>query len=93
MVKKPNKLKQLHQQLTKALTIDVVAFLLYLLFAGLGITWLKVTTSLIAILISLLCLYRLYMTRELLRRRSFWMTVLAVSVIVCTLFSLILNFP
>ena len=38
-------------------------------------------------------LYFLFMSRELLRRRSFWMTVAAACVIICLLFSLILKFP
>ena len=38
-------------------------------------------------------LYQLYMTRELLRRRSIWMTLAAACVIICVLVSLILKFP
>ena len=54
---------------------------------------LKVVTAIFCFLISGAILYYLFMTRELLRRRSFWMTVAAACIIVCLLFSLILKFP
>ncbi len=93
MARKVNRYKQLERYLSYALIADAVLFVLYLLVAGFGIIWLKVILAIIAILLSGLCLYCLYVTKELLRQRSLWMSVASVSVIVCTLFSLILSFP
>ena len=39
------------------------------------------------------CLAFLYLTRELTRRRSLWMTTASGGILICLLFSLILNFP
>ncbi len=93
MARKPNRYQIMEHYMTYALLADTVLFVLYLVFAGLGITWLKVTLSIIAILLSLLILTYLYLTKELLRRRSLWMSVAAAAITVCILFSLILNFP
>lgn len=86
-----------YQQLQWYLTYGIIAaaglFALYLVFAGFGIIWLKVVTAILAILISFGCLVILYLRKELLRPRSLWMTTAAVAIIVCLLFSLILNFP
>jgi hypothetical protein len=87
------KYQQLQWYLTYALIAAAGLFALYLVFAGFGIIWLKVITAILAILISAACLVVLYMRKELLRQRSLWMTVAAGAVILCLLFSLILNFP
>ncbi len=88
-----NRYKQMERYMTYAMIADGILFLLYLLYAGLGITWLKVIAAILAILLSGLCLYYLYISKELLRQRSLWMTVAAAAVIICILASLILNFP
>ena len=93
MAKKHNRYKDLELKLTAALIADAVIFILYLLFAGLGIIWLKVITAILAISISGLCLALLYFSGELLRQRSLWMTVGFGAVVICLLFSLILNYP
>ena len=61
--------------------------------AGTGIIWLKVLTAIIDIFVGLLCLVYLYLTKLIFAPRSLWMTFAAGSVVICTLFSLILNFP
>lgn len=93
MARNRNRYKQMERYMTYAMIADGVLFILYLLFAGFGITWLKVITAILAILLSGLCLYCLYMSKELLRQRSLWMTVGAAAVIICILASLVLNFP
>ena len=93
MFKNYRQLKQFHKKLERTLAVDAVGFILYLLFAGLGIIWLKIVIAVAAFLISGLCLYWLYTTKELLWQRSLWMSIAAASIIVCILFSLILNFP
>ena len=68
-------------------------FIVFLFAAGFGVIWLKVISAIIAIIACLLCLVYLYMTKLLLRPRSIWMTLGAAALIVCILFSWILNFP
>lgn len=93
MTIKPLRYKEMERYMTYALCSDAAIFVLYLLFAGLGITWLKVVFAIIALVLSGLLLGYLYMTKELLKRRSFWISTGAAAIVVCTLFSLILNFP
>lgn len=88
-----NPYKEIMQYMPFAIIADGILFLLYLIVAGQSIAWLKVIISILAILLSLLCLYVLHMSRELLKQRSLWMTVGSASVILCTLVSLLLNFP
>lgn len=79
--------------MTYLLIGDACLFALYLLFAGIGITWLKVTLAILALLLSGLILGYLYLTKELRKPRSLWMTMAAGAVAVCILVSLILRFP
>ena len=76
-----------------ALALDLFLFIIYLIAAGNGIIWLKIIIAILAILLSVLCLGFLYLSKEMLRPRSIWMSVMAVSIAICLLFSLILNFP
>jgi heme/copper-type cytochrome/quinol oxidase subunit 4 len=93
MARNQNRYKDMEQKVTFALAIDLLLFIVYLIAAGNAVIWLKVITTLFAFVISLGVLAFLYLSRELLRRRSLWMTALAASIFVCILFSLILNFP
>ena len=93
MDKKRVRFKKLEMFLTGVLCLDAVIFLAYLIFAGLGMGGLKVVTTILCFLISAAVLYILYTTRELLRKRSIWMTLAAACIILCMLVSLILRFP
>lgn len=93
MAKKNSRYKKLESIITIVLCINAVLFLAYLVFAGMGMITLKIITAIICALISGLILYYLYMTKELLRKRSIWMTLAAACIIICILFSLVLNFP
>ena len=93
MSNKPNRFKEFELYMTGALCIDAAIFVLYLIFAGLGIIWLKVIFLLLALAVSGYMLWVLYMSKELLKQRSLWLTAGAVAIVVCLLFSLILNFP
>ena len=93
MAQRNNRYKEMEQYMTYALIADAVLFVLYLICAGSGIIWLKVILAILAITLSGLCLACLYLSRELLRQRSLWMTVCAGAVAICILVSLILNFP
>ena len=93
MDRRRSRYKKMETMVTGILCLDAAIFIAYLIFAGLGMIALKVISAILCILISCLVLYYLYMTRELLRRRSLWMTLAAACVIVCIVASLVLNFP
>ncbi len=93
MAKQNKRYEQMQWYMTYALVADLALFILYLIFAGFGIIWLKAITAILAIILSGACLGFLYLTKELLKRRSLWMSTAAAAIIVCILFSLILNFP
>ncbi len=93
MSKKPNRYKDMERNITIALVVDFVLFLVFLIAAGNGIGWLKAITFIIILILSGLCLSVLYLTKEIIRQRSLWMTVAATAILVCAFFSLILRFP
>lgn len=93
MGKQHNRYKQMERYMTMALALDVVLFLLFLIYSGAGVIWVKVITAIFSMLLSAAGIAFLYMSKELLRPRSLWMTTAFVSIIVCVLFSLILGFP
>lgn len=93
MDRKKARYKKMESMITAVLCLDVVIFVGYLIFAGMGMIGLKVFTAILCFLISGAVLYFLFMTKELLRKRSMWMTLAAACVILCVLVSLILNFP
>lgn len=88
-----NRYREMEFNMTRILIADAAIFVLYLLFATFNVVALKWIMAIIAIIGSGLCLGFLYMTGELLKKRSLWMTVGFASVVLCTLVSLILNFP
>ena len=85
--------KQVDQLLTRVLIADTAAFLLYLIFAALGLVVLKVLIAIIALAVSGLCLAWLYKLGEFKRARSRWLVMGFGSIILCILVSLILNYP
>lgn len=93
MPPRKNRYLQMRKIMTYVLSSDLAVFILYLIAAGFGVIWLKVLTSIIAILTSVLCLGYLYLTQEIFKKRSLWMTAAAGAILVCLLYSLILNFP
>lgn len=93
MAERRNRYKQLEQYITLALVADVGLFVLYMIFAGSGVTWIKVFLAVLCFVISAACIAVLFFSQELLRARSLWMTVTAGAVVLVLLFSLILNFP
>ncbi len=93
MAKKRNRYREMERFMTYFLAGDGVVFLLFLLASGLGVTWLKVITALLCIGVSALGIGYLYLSGELLRPRSRWMTVGFAAVLVCLLFSLVLRYP
>ena len=93
MDKKRARYKKMETIMTAVLCLDAIVFVTYLVLAGMGMIALKVTTAVLCLIISGAALYFLYLTKELLRKRSLWMTLAAACTILCVLISLILNFP
>ena len=93
MDRKKARYRKMESMITVALCVDVIIFIAYMFFAGSGMLGLKILTTISCILISGAILYYLYITRELLRKRSIWMTLAATCIILCLIVSLILRFP
>lgn len=93
MARRVNRYRILEKNMTFALLGDLALFILYLLFSSLGIIWLKVILAIFSGLLSLAILGYLYLSQELLRRRSLWMTTGGAAILLCLLVSLILNYP
>ncbi|MBQ8359572.1 MAG: hypothetical protein IJX37_06665 [Oscillospiraceae bacterium] len=85
--------RQLEQMLTIAVIADTAIFLLYLLFAGLGITWLKVILALAGMVLSVLGVVFLFLVNEHKRRRSLWILCAFGSIAACILVSLLTGVP
>ena len=85
--------KTIEKYLTYTLLADTAVFALYLLFAGMGLVALKVITTIIAIAASGLSLGYLYMIGETKKRRSRWIVLGFVCILLCLFVSLILNYP
>lgn len=93
MASKKNRYQQLERYITIMLAVDLALFIAFLFAAGAGIVWLKVILTIFTIFVAGLCLYMLWASKELFKQRSLWMTVAAVSIIVCLIASLLLNYP
>lgn len=85
--------KDIERILTQILIADAGVFVLYMIFAGLGVTFLKVVTTIACLAASIGCLALLYMTGEMKKARSRWLVLGFAAVVVCLLVSLILNYP
>ena len=85
--------KENERILAIGLIADAALFLLYLLMSGLGVVWLKWVLAVVAILLSAAGLAVLYLTGELRRQRSLYLSAGFAAVAVCIFISLILNYP
>ncbi len=93
MARRESRYKQQQRYMSYALMADAAIFIFYLIAAGSGVVWLKVILAILGLLLSAMILGLLYLTKELLRQRSLWITTGAAAILLCLLFSLILNFP
>ena len=93
MKRNRNDFRTMEKTLTIALAIALSFFFLYLIASGYGITWLKVICAIFSMLIPLLGFVFLYLTKEWRKRRSQWMVAATSALFICTLASLILQFP
>jgi len=85
--------RQMQKYVSEALMIDLALFIFFLVFAGLGILWMKTFLAICIIILSLGTLAFLYICRELLRKRSRWMSASAAAIFLCTVAALLLNYP
>ena len=85
--------KQLETLLSIVLILTAVDFIIFLLFSGAGVIWVKVITAIFAIAIPVLCLAYLFLIGEWLKQRSLWLTTGFGAILVCTIVSLICSFP
>ena len=93
MASKSSRYQQLEKYITFMLIANLVLFVAFLFAAGAGVIWLKVILTIFTLFVSGLCLYMLWASKELFKPRSLWMTVGAISIAVCLIASLLLNFP
>ena len=93
MAGKTSRYKVMERKMSYILLADAALFLLYLIFAWTGVVWLKIITGILAFLLSGGCLAFLYLSQELLKKRSLWMSTAAAAIALCTLVSLVLNYP
>ena len=85
--------KTIEKYLTYVLLADTAVFALFLLFSGMGIVALKVLTALLSIIASGLSLAYLYMIGETKKRRSRWIVLGFLGILLCLFVSLILKYP
>lgn len=90
---KKNRYRALEKLMTEVLLGDAVVFILFLIFSSKGLNVLRVITATLSILTSVLSAGWLFITGELLRRRSFWMVTGFASIFLCLIISLILKYP
>ena len=93
MVNSRNRYQAMQTLITRVLLANLALFVLYLIVAASAIIWLKVIFVIFIFLISLCVLAFLYLCGELLHKRSKWMSAWAAAIFICTLFSLLLNYP
>ena len=87
--RKKNNFRKFEGMLTKVILGELAGFLLMLLFAALGIGWLKWILAVAVILVSGAGCYLLIAKQEHKRRRSWWMLASFAGMLLCTLVSLI----
>ena len=90
---KRNRYRALEKLMTEILLGDALVFILFLIFSSKGLNVLRVITATLSILESVLSVGWLFITGELLRRRSFWMVTGFSSIFLCLIISLILKYP
>ena len=90
---KKNRYRALEKLMTEVLLGDALVFILFLIFSSKGLNVLRVITATLSILASILSVGWLFITGELLRRRSFWMVTGFVGIFLCLIASLLLKYP
>ncbi len=90
---KQNRYKKMEQLMTRLLILTAILFVLYLITAAANILWLEILSAIAVILISAAGLGILYMSKELLKQRSLWLTTGFFGLLICVICSIVLAFP
>ena len=93
MPQKKTRFRDFERYITLCLAIATSLFIVFLSAADAGSIGLKFFLAIVAVADCGYCLWLLHQNKELLRRRSLWMSVWAACLIVCILAAIILNFP
>lgn len=88
-----NRYREMESLMTKILLGDTLVFILFLLFSAKAWTVARVIAAIISISLSLLSVAWLFITGEVVRRRSLWMVTGFGAIFVCLLISLLLKYP
>ena len=93
MAEKRSRYRAFERFLTIILFIALTMFALYLLSAAFGWPVMKITAAVMSLLLTPYGLWNLYVSKELLKARSLWLTCAFGSIFVLTIVSLLCNFP
>lgn len=88
-----NTFRTFERMMTRVILGTLAVFLLMLVASAGGIRWLKWLLAITVMLVSLLNCALLVLKQEHRRRRSWWLLASFVSLLACTLASLLLGFP
>ena len=91
--RKKNSFRKFESFLTRVILGELAGFLLMLLFAALGVGWLKWILAVAVILVSGAGCALLISKQEHKRRRSWWILASFAGMLLCTLVSLIAGYP
>lgn len=91
--RKKNRFRKFESFLTRVILGELAGFLLMLLFAALGVGWLKWILAVAVILVSGAGCALLVSRQEHRKRRSWWMLASFAGMLLCTLVSLIAGYP
>lgn len=90
---KRNRYRELESLMTKIIIADAIVFVGFLLFSRNDLVALKVITSIVTLITSLLSLAWLFIVGEFQRRRSLWMVTGFIGITLVVTLSLILGYP
>ena len=93
MAERKIRFKVIEKYLTIAILAETLFFILFLIFAGVGNTGLKVFFAVMSLLHAIAILAFLYLRKEMFRPRCLWMSLASAAVVLLVLMALILNFP
>lgn len=93
MAAKRSRYREMERFMCTILLVDLIVFILFLVFSALGILVPKVIAAILAITVSCFSLYFLYRNGELTRPRSIWLTLAYFGIALCTVVSVIANYP
>lgn len=85
--------RQLEKNLSMIIACELAVFVLMLICGAAGIFWLKIVLGLILLAASALGCGLLILMQEYRRKRSWWLIASFASIFLCTLVSLIVNYP